>query len=362
MLNIFVISKRQYTNRDLIDDRFGRVRNIPYELAKRNNKVYGLCLSYQKKAELTIHDGSVEWESMNIGTLKIPGLLRFYRKADVYARKSDIILAFSDSIYGIIGYLLAKKYDIPLVFDLYDNFEYFKIGRLPVVKQIYRRVVRKCDGVTCVSSPLAKLVKSYGREKAMAVIENAAQDNLFKPLDKKYCRQSLNLPVNAILVGTAGALCSNRGISSLFKAFDLLKDKYPELHLVVAGPRDIDIPVGKKIHDLGVIPHETVPLLFNAMDVAVVCNKNNKFGQYCFPQKAREIMACGVPIIAADIGGACDLLMDNPEWLFKPDNVEDLTKVLENRLNYQTTNYKNIKSWSDISMQLEKLLNNVSNK
>lgn len=356
MLKIFVITKRQYTNQDLIDDRFGRLRNIPFELARRNNKVYGLCLSYQQKEEGKIYDGLVEWESVNAGFLKFSGLFRFYQKANEYAKKTDIILACSDSIYGMIGFLLAKKYNKPLVFDLYDNFEYFLFGRLPVFKQIYRWIVKECDGVSCVSRPLEQLVKSYGRKKPIAVIENAAQANLFIPMDKKECREKLNLPLNGILVGTAGSLCKSRGIVSIFKAFDLLKIKYPNLHLILAGPRDIDIPKDKRIHDLGILPHDTVSLLFNSLDVAIICNKKTKFGDYCFPQKAREIMACDVPIIAARTKGVYDLFKNHPEWLFSPDSGTDLASAIEKRLDDQRTGYRDIKSWADLSIQLEKLL------
>ena len=353
-MNILILTKRQYTNKDLLDDRFGRIWNLPFELSLLKHNVNGLCLSYQTKTEITIFDGTMKWESINAGRLKFLGLFRFLRRAVTLARKSDIIWACSDSIYGIIGYFLAKTYHKPLIFDLYDNFEYFLLGRIPVLKQIYRWIVKNCDGVTCVSKPLAGLVKSYGRKKALAVIENTAQANLFMPLPKKFCRDELDLPRHALLVGTAGALFQNRGITTLFDAFDHLENKIPNLYLVVAGPRDVKIPKKTKIIDMQVLDHEKIPMFFNALDVAIVCNLKNDFGRYCFPQKAREIMVCDVPLIGAQVGGMCDLLAENPEWLFKPGNKYNLANSLENRLNDLRTGYKNIKSWKDIAIELEK--------
>ena len=46
MPKILVITKRQYTGKDLLDDRFGRLREIPLALAEKGYKVQGLCLSY----------------------------------------------------------------------------------------------------------------------------------------------------------------------------------------------------------------------------------------------------------------------------------------------------------------------------
>jgi hypothetical protein len=47
MMRILVLSKRQYMNKDLIDDRYGRFRELPLALAGLGHKVTGICLSYQ---------------------------------------------------------------------------------------------------------------------------------------------------------------------------------------------------------------------------------------------------------------------------------------------------------------------------
>ena len=52
-MQILVLTKRQYMNKDLIDDRFGRFREIPLEMALKKHKVYGICLSYKKKEDMT---------------------------------------------------------------------------------------------------------------------------------------------------------------------------------------------------------------------------------------------------------------------------------------------------------------------
>ncbi len=353
MLKILVITKRQYMNKDLLDDRFGRFREMPLELALKKYRVYGLCLSYQSKKEGKMSDGPVDWESINAGPLKLPGLLRFFKRASQLAAKADVIWACSDSIYGIIGYILALKFRIPLIFDLYDNFEYFLLARLPVIKQLYRRVIKNCDAVICASHPLARLVNSYRNTGHIFVIENAVREDLFRPLDKKTCRDALGLPQNVRLIGTAGALYRNRGIQFLFQAFDLLSAKHPDLDLAIAGSRNIHIPRNNRIHDLGILPLEKVPLLLNALDVAIICNRKNDFGKYCFPQKTREIMACDVPLISARVGSMAELFTNHPEWLFAPDDPSDLARVLENRMMNQRTNYEEVFSWSDVATELE---------
>jgi teichuronic acid biosynthesis glycosyltransferase TuaC len=352
-LRIFVLTKRQYTNRDLLDDRFGRIRELPLLLALRGYQVSGLCLSYKKKPEGKTLDGSVVWESVNAGPLKIIGLLRFILRAASLAPQADLIWACSDSFYGILGYGLSRRLHIPLVFDLYDNFEYFLAGKIPGIRQLYRSVLRKCQAVTCVSHPLARLVRSYGREGPLCVIENAVPKDRFRPLDKRVCREDLGLPGKGRIIGSAGALYKNRGIPALLHAFTLLRKEFPDLHLALAGPRDIKIPRDERISDLGVLPYERVPLFFNALDVAVVCNLDNDFSRYCFPQKAREIMACDVPLVAAKTGSMAELFADHPAWLFKAGDPSDLSRAIERRLSDQTTGYQDVPAWSDLASNLQ---------
>jgi glycosyltransferase involved in cell wall biosynthesis len=361
-LNILVLTKRQYMNKDLIDDRFGRFREIPLELAQKGHQVNGLCLSYLHKKEGVFRDRSVCWQSINATPLKLPGLFSFIKTAQRYAQQSDIIWACSDSIYGIIGYMISKKNNIPLVFDLYDNFEYFLLARLPAIKQLYRYVLKNCDAVTCVSRPLKGRITSHGRKKRTVVLENAVRKDLFKPMQKQACRRTLGFSKDAVLIGTAGALTKNRGIAVLLEAFKLLQKKNNNIYLVLAGPRDIQIPPEANIHDLGILPLKKVPQFLNALDVAVVCNQKNSFGNYCFPQKTREIMACDIPIVVAKLGSMQELLADKPQWLYEPENAKSLATALEYRLRDRQTDYPAPPAWSDLADILENLMKKITDE
>jgi glycosyltransferase involved in cell wall biosynthesis len=349
-IRILVLTKRQYTNKDLIDDRFGRLREIPFELSRLGHEVNGICLSYKRKKEGFFNDRNVCWRSINAGKLKIIGLCRFIREAIKLSNSADLIWACSDSFFGIIGYVLSQKFRIPLIFDLYDNFDYFFAAKLPIVKQFYHRAIRNSTAISCVSSQLADLVKnSYGKKQGVFKIENAVRRDLFRPIELSKCRNLLKLPQEGVLIGTAGALTQNRGIDILFDAFFKLITIHPDLHLVIAGPRDVAIPSDKRIHDLGTLPLEKVPQLFNALDVAVVCVKDDDFGKYCFPQKVVEIMACDVPLVAANVGSLKEIFADSPNWLFEPGNIDSLEMAIENRLHDRRTDYKNAPTWNDMA-------------
>ena len=369
-MRLLILTKRQYMGKDLVDDRFGRFRELSLELARLGHEVKGICLSYRPKNEglLTDSDNTagiqVPWHSLNLGYLMIPGLFRYYFKAMTIARQfsPDLIWSCSDAFHSFFGVFLARHLITKCVVDLYDNFESYGATRIPGVLSLFKSAVKNADGVTCVSQALADhVVKNYHRKGLTMVLENAVRKDLFYPQDRKSCRRNLGLPESAKIIGTAGALYQNRGTKALFDGFKLLTEADDNLHLVIAGPRDrrSQLPRGPRVHDLGVLPLEKVPLLFNALDVAVICNRDSSFGRYCFPQKAYEIIACGTPVVAANVGPMKNLLDGHREWLFEPENPQSCAEAIGSQLNKPTPLDIDVPSWPDFSRQLERFFTRI---
>jgi teichuronic acid biosynthesis glycosyltransferase TuaC len=362
-VKILVITKRQYMAKDLLDDRFGRFRELPLELAKLGHQVAGICFSYRSRKEGTFTDGAegggeVRWQSFNLGGLILPGIVEHARRcrAAVEAFRPDIIWAASDSFHAILGAWLGRRTRTKCVVDLYDNFESFGMTRLPGILPLFKSAVRSADGVTCVSRPLLDYVMRAYRPRGRAcVLENGIRQDLFHPRDRCACREDLGLPENARIIGTAGALTRSRGIESLFGAFAKLGAENDSLHLALAGPRDrrTPIPDDKRIHYLGELPLERVPILINALDVAVVCNRDSLFGRYNFPQKAYEIIASGTAIVAAAVGSMKELLAAHPECLFEAESPESLARAMLRQLESPTTVDIRAPGWSEQAARLE---------
>jgi glycosyltransferase involved in cell wall biosynthesis len=219
--------------------------------------------------------------------------------------------------------------------DLYDNFESFFATRLPGVRAMFKRAVRAANGVTCVSSQVAEYIDDqYKCRSPILVLENAVRPDLFFPLPQLACRTQLRLPITGNFIGTAGALTKSRGIDTLFSAFQQLVEENRDIHLAIAGPRGrlTRIPVDSRVHDLGMLPLDQVPTLINALDVAVICNRDSDFGRYNFPQKAYEILACRKPLLASSVGAMRVVLQSYPECLFETENTESLVGAIHRQL------------------------------
>jgi teichuronic acid biosynthesis glycosyltransferase TuaC len=372
-MRILVLTKRQYMGMDLLDDRFGRFRELPLELVRLGHEVHGLCLSYRARNDTCVIDSCttgesfVKWRSVDLMHGWLPALHRYFRQARqlISEFQPDIIWTGSDAYHAILGYRLAREIQCKFVIDLYDNFEAFAATKLPGVLSMFRSAVKKANGITFFSQRLADhVVQTYPITTPHAVILNGVRKDLFYRRDRSACRRELKLPASAKIIGIAGALDSSRDIDTLFSTFETLAADNPEIHLALAGARSAKqkIPAGLRIHDFHTLPHEIVAKFLNALDLAVICYRRSAQGEYSFPQKAYEIIACGVPLVAAAVGSMNELLRDYPNCLYEPQDAMSLARAIHRQLEKPTTVRITAPSWADSAARLDKFFGETVSK
>lgn len=334
-MKILTICKRQYTGKDLIDDQYGRLAEIPAELALSGHEVKGLTFSYRTKPEGTFNIKKVTWQSIN--TLPILGVAKQFRilRRKINEFEPDIIWAGSDAWICIIAAIAAKG-RVPLVLDIYDNYDSFTLTKLPLIKWFFKKACLTAIGLSVVTEPLIQYLRTTYEisDKPILKIGNAVNEKSFFAIDKAQARKKLGLPQRRWLIGTAGAIHSNRGINTLFEATAILKEKGLDIDLVIAGPRDSTPQKHEalKFIDLGVFNHELSSYFYSALDIAVICNTDSAFGNFCFPQKFAEICACKTNFVAANIGELAEVLKQYPQVLFEHNSPQDLATKIEQLL------------------------------
>ena len=371
-MRVAFLCKRRYMGKDVIVDRYARLYEIPYQLARRGHTVFGFCLSYQGHDEgtweHTVPAGKLIWESRSLGSLLLPRLLTYpatmLRRLQEFA--PDLIIGASDIPQVALGSWLAGRLRRPYAVDLYDNFESFPQARVPGFVGALRRTVRRADLVTTTSEPLKELVtESYRAEGEVIAMPSTVDKAIFHPSEREASRRALGLPQDARLVGTAGGLHRDKGVDALYAAWPAIAARYADAHLVLAGPFEGDFPppTGPRIHYLGMLPHARTAELFAALDVGVIYLRDTEFGRYCFPQKAYEMLACGLPIAAARVGVMTHLLAETPDALYRPDDPGDLARAVTVQLDKPLRPVVSIDDWSAVIGAVEpKLLGLVSAK
>lgn len=361
-MRIGFLSKRRYMGKDVIDDRYARLYEIPYQLARLGHSVTALCLGYQNQREgRWSHDappGELTWAAFSFGKTSAHRLLRYpHRALSLLSEFSpDLLIGASDIPQVVLVAWLAKQLHVPYAVDLYDNFEGFGQAYIPGAVSALRKAVRNAALVTATSEPLAEFVRdTYCASGEVISVPSTVDKRVFRPLDQLDCRKRLGLPLHAKLIGTAGGLHKAKGVGTVYAAWSKIAAAHADVHLVLAGPLDgkLDPPQHERVHYLGELPHTETAILFNALDVGVIYIRDTKFGRFCFPQKAYEMIGCRLPLVAADIGAMHSLLSGYPECLYRPDDADDLAYKLVAQLRTPTVPDIEINGWQQLVRVLE---------
>jgi glycosyltransferase involved in cell wall biosynthesis len=170
--------------------------------------------------------------------------------------------------------------------------------------------LRAADLVVCVSDEVAASVaRVAGRRAGVIVVPNGVDTDVFTPdPDARAAdREHAVGDTPGFVVGWSGSFRSFHGLEVLVEAAAKLRDRIPELTLLLVGDGLGRPAIEAAARDAGVralfpgtVPYFDVPRYLRAMDVAVVLASSTQF--HYSPVKLREYQACGVPVIAAAAG------------------------------------------------------------
>lgn len=353
-MRVLVLCKRRPQGRDLFTEPYGRFYFLSRRLAERGHEVRLALLSYRQDppAERVIDQMQVTSHPLPMLSGPLPYTLSTGRLCREF--RPDWIIGFSDLWYGIIAQQLAAWHGTRCLIDAYDNYEsYYR--HLGPLRYLWRRSVAQSDCVVAAGPQLAALLERSMNGRKAAIIPMAA-DPLFRPLDRMECRKKLGLPTDIPLVGYTGSLHPSRGIKHLFAVYEELRRRRPDVQLVLSG-RAFDqkqFPPGT--HWLGYRPSEDVPAILNSLNVLFVINQPSSFGNYSYPAKLYEAMACRIPAVASSVSGTSWILRDLPQCLASAFDPSDFAAKAEHALAMDRIDYPALTDWSVCGDELERLL------
>lgn len=184
--------------------------------------------------------------------------------------------------------------------------------------------------IVCPSVWLAACVKQsvLFADAPVYVIPNPLDtDSIWRPVPREAARTVLGLPHDKklILMGAAGGLEDPRkGGDLLYEAICCVANSCSEaMEVMIYGQEK---PIKSKdwpypVHWLGRVNDDRVlALAYSASDVMVVPSRQEAFGQ-----AASEAQACGVPVVAFDVGGLPDIVIHRETgWLARAFDTGDM--------------------------------------
>jgi glycosyltransferase involved in cell wall biosynthesis len=241
---------------------------------------------------------------------------------------------------SFIAAKIAKKYSKPLVLTQHNTFiEYDnvwdtveKVNDLVIGKQ----VLKEADKIIVVSYATMNYVLSLGANpKKIEVIHNGVDLIRFKPLTgiKDEIRKKLGISKNATVPITVRRLVYKNGIDTLIESAEIAIKKNPRLVFLVIGAGPDFGEVKAKIKQLGIeknlrltgfVSDADLPFYYNAADFFVLPSKSGEG----LPLVALEAMACGLPVIATNVGGTSEIVTKNYGKVVPPDNPDSLAEAI----------------------------------
>ena len=194
-------------------------------------------------------------------------------------------------------------------------------SRNPALVPKLREVFRDADFVITVSDSLRQLARSLGlaRERGQ-VVGNGVDADRFSPVPRGEARRRLGLPDTARVLVTVGGLVERKGFHRVIACLPALLEQHTDLHyLVVGGPcpegdmtqalkdQAVALGLGDRVHFLGPVAPDDLKWPLSAADIFVLSTRNEGWANVIL-----EAMACGLPVVASDVGG-------NREVVCKPD-------------------------------------------
>ncbi|WP_353177341.1 glycosyltransferase family 4 protein [Delftia acidovorans] len=367
-MRIAFLCKRRYMGKDVILDRYARLYEIPRQLALLGHEVRGYCLDYHAaKADAMgswpheTASGSLVWTGESLHGSRFARLALYpWQLLDQLKKfRPHVLVGASDIPHVALTGWLARRLGLPYAVDLYDNFEGFGQARIPGFVPALRKATRNASLVVTTSEPLRQMVlKDYGAQGQVVSMPSSVDLQVFCRGDKSEARRRLGLPEDLVLIGTAGGLHKDKGVEPLYRAWASIAARHPTARLVLAGPYrpELPPPQGDRVHYLGHLDHAQVADLFRALDVGIISILDTPFGRYCFPQKAYEMLACGLSIVVADIGEMSALFARTPQIMFPPGDADGLARALEYQLSMHVDSRIPVQGWPDLIAGIEPIL------
>nr|WP_319512075.1 glycosyltransferase family 4 protein [uncultured Draconibacterium sp.] len=167
------------------------------------------------------------------------------------------------------------------------------------------------------------LLKNDINSKKVEIIYNGSGP--FTVNNKVDIREKYDIPNKDKIIVFSGRIDPIKGLSYLCKAMENLIRIVPNCYLVIAGDgKDSTLDMlsdnfPNKVKHLGYIPFEDVISLYTTANVGVIPSIEEPFGYV-----ALEMMHCGLPIVASNIGGLKEILIHNENALLV-DMIPDKT-------------------------------------
>lgn len=226
----------------------------------------------------------------------------------------DAHFAYPD---GYAATLLGHWLNVPVTITLRGTEK--RHVENPSLASKVKTAMERASRIFSVSESLRQLALGLGIPAAkVRVVGNGVDLQRFAPQPRAEALAALGLPEGAQVLITVGALVERKGFHRVIELMPRLRERFSGLtYLVVGGTSpegDISAQLRQQVRDLGLedavrflgaVAPEQLRVPLSAADVFVLPSRNEGWANVLL-----EAMACGVPVVATDVGGNAEVVRE----------------------------------------------------
>jgi teichuronic acid biosynthesis glycosyltransferase TuaC len=265
------------------------------------------CIPVHHPRYLVIPKFGMSLVPVAMAVAAMPTILRIQRNGFDF----DLIDAHYYFPDGVAAALLGKWLSKPVVItargtDLLLIARY----RLPVKEMKWAAESARASIGVC--NALTNVLRDWGiAERKLNTFRNGVDLERFAPIPTEAARSKLSIRGSPVIL-SVGHLVRRKGHDVVISAMTHLLKSHPSAHLYIIGDgeernslldlvRNLDL--GSKVTLVGAIRNEMLPPWYSAADLLVLASYREGW-----PNVVLEAMACGTPVVAADVGGVAEIL------------------------------------------------------
>jgi D-inositol-3-phosphate glycosyltransferase len=338
------------------------------ELAKALSKM-GFCIDVYTRRDSNQQKRVVDWQPgirvvhVNAGPPCMIEKEKLLPYMDVFAkdmlqfireeRLSYALVHANFFMSGMVASIVKQRLGIPYVITFHAlgmvrKMHQKEMDTFPAERCSIERFITRDADIVIAECPQDKedLMLHYGADPAkICVVPCGFSRDEFQPVDKQHARKLLQLDPDETILLQLGRMVPRKGVDNVIRSLSHLNSKKALRLLIVGGSTDapdLNAPEFKRLGDIAAVKQVENKVIFagrknrqqlkyyySAADIFISTPWYEPFGI-----TPLEAMACGTPVIGANVGGIKYSVEDGSTgFLVPPDNPEALAEKIDQLMN-----------------------------